>query len=132
MIHKSVFSFGYIMVFILALCAAGSADEIKALRLKAQQGDPEAQLRLGERYYGAAPGVNRDLILALKWIQKAAEQGYARAQYSLGWHYMTGQGVQKDDRQSCHWYRLAAEQGELRAQTNLALCYEDGQRGSDP
>lgn len=126
MIQKAVFSFGYMLVFILALCAAGSADEIEALRLKAQQGDPEAQLRLGQRYYGARPGVNRDLILALKWIQKAAEQGYARAQYCLGWHYMVGQGVQQDDRQSCHWYRLAAEQGESRAQTNLALCYEMG------
>ena len=92
MIQKAVLSFGYILVFIFILYGASSADELEALRLKAQQGDPEAQLSLGEKYYGYS-GLNRDLNIAVKWIRKAAEQGYARAQYKLGWHYEVGQGV---------------------------------------
>jgi hypothetical protein len=80
MIQKTVFSFGYMLVFILTLYAAGSADEIEALRLKAQQGDPEAQLRLGEKYYGYS-SLNRDLNLALNGSERQQSKGMQELKY---------------------------------------------------
>jgi hypothetical protein len=37
--------------------------------------------------------------------QKAAEQGYAKAQSNLGAMYDFGKGVLKDDKQSAYWYQ---------------------------
>ena len=63
---------------------------------------------------------------AVRWYRKAAEQGYARAQFNLGLRYDHGQGVPQDVGQAMSWYRKAAEQNLPAAQHNLALCYELG------
>jgi hypothetical protein len=55
-----------------------------------------------------------------------AEQGYAKAQASLGWMYYTGKGVKKDLKKAVKWFRLAAEQDHAIAQNNLAVMYENG------
>jgi TPR repeat protein len=54
---------------------------------------------------------------------KAAEQGDAVAQYSLGVLYSTGEGVIKNDKKAITWYRKAAEQGHAHAQFNLGIGY---------
>jgi len=62
-------------------------------------------------------------------IQKAAEQGDATAQYSLGSRYDTrygDMGVPKDDVKAAEWYQKAAEQGNPMAQQDLGRMYEDG------
>lgn len=63
---------------------------------------------------------------AVKWYRKAAELGYAWAQYNLGYCYETGKGVVKDETKAVEWYRKAAEQGDARAQGNLGRCYMTG------
>jgi len=55
-----------------------------------------------------------------------AEQGDAKAQFSLGAMYDKGEGVAKNDVEAVKWYRLAAEQGDVRAQNNLGLMYDNG------
>ena len=57
---------------------------------------------------------------------KAAEQGDAAAQYSLGVLYSTGEGVLQDDKKAITWYRKAAEQGHAHAQFNLGIGYATG------
>ena len=58
----------------------------KATKIKAEQGDAEAQYLLGVMYdYGR--GVPEDAAEAVKWTLKAAKQGFAKAQYSLGFMY---------------------------------------------
>lgn len=59
--------------------------------------------------------------------QKAAAQGHAVAQFSLGAMYDNGEGVPKDDAQAVAWYRKAAEQGYANAQYNLGLMYDNGE-----
>lgn len=59
-------------------------------------------------------------------MQRAAEQGLAQAQFSLGAMYAEGLGVVKDDAQAVRWYQRAAEQGLADAQFTLGLRYEDG------
>ena len=45
----------------------------------------------------------------------AADQGYAKAQASLGKRYALGEGVDKDLVQALFWMSLAADQGLERA-----------------
>jgi hypothetical protein len=58
--------------------------------------------------------------------KKAAEQGDARAQNSLGQMYVSGQGVPQDYKEALKWFRLAAEQGHEDAQFGLAVMYITG------
>jgi TPR repeat protein len=46
---------------------------------------------------------------AARWYRKAAEQGLADAQHSLGRAFETACGVAHDDMQAVHWFRKAAE-----------------------
>ena len=48
----------------------------------------------------------------LEVTKKAAEQGYARAQYWLGYMYAYGEGVPEDDAEAYAWYSIAAAQGD--------------------
>ncbi|MDP0344398.1 tetratricopeptide repeat protein, partial [Glaesserella parasuis] len=59
--------------------------------------------------------------------QKAAEQGYAKAQGMLGVMYYKGQGVRQDYHQAVKWFQKAAEQGYAKAQGMLGVMYYKGQ-----
>ena len=54
-------------------------------------------------------GVAKDQVEALKWCRKAADQGHAKAQYTLGWMYETGDGVEKDYVEAYAWWNIAAK-----------------------
>jgi TPR repeat protein len=68
----------------------------------------------------------KDFTQATAWYRKAADQGYTRAQFNLGWAYFNGQGVTQDNAQAAIWFRKAAEQGDAGAQHNLGLLYGNG------
>jgi len=55
-----------------------------------------------------------------------AEQGDARAQYSLGIMYDNGEGVPENDKTAVKWYTKAAEQGLANAQDDLGIMYNYG------
>ena len=101
-------------------------EEVNALRLSAENGDPKAQNKLGD-LYSSGRVVPRDDSQALEWYRKAAEQGNADAQRNLGFSYAAGAGVPKDGRQAAVWYRKAAEQGDAIAQVFLGVLYNCGQ-----
>ena len=63
--------------------AALSSADIAEVRAKAEAGDAEAQVKLGDMYYFGR-GVPKDYTQAVSWYRKAAQQGYAKAQYNLG------------------------------------------------
>lgn len=98
---------------------------IKFLTSKAEQGDADAQLRLGIRYYNG-DGTTKNPEEAVVWFRKAAEQGNMVAQYYLGIHYYNGDGTAKNTEEAVAWFRKAAEQGHGEAQYRLAKCYCDG------
>ena len=75
-------------------------------------------------YHGA--GVPQDYAEAVKWYRKAGEQGYAGAQYNLGFMYAKGKGVPQDYAEAGKWYRKAAAQGLAEAQNNLGIMYAKG------
>ena len=100
-------------------------DSETALVDAAEQGDAEAQYKLGFMYEGS-DSVPEDCTEAAKWYRKAAEQGHVEAQYSLGFAYYSGEGVPKDYAESAKWFRKAAEQGHAEAQYNLGVMYDSG------
>ena len=55
---------------------------------------------------------------AVTWYRKAAEQGYASAQFTLGLMYGLGKIVPKDYVSAHMWLNLAAAQGDDTAQKN--------------
>ena len=85
------------------------------LREKAAQGDKNAQNALG----GFAQMAG-DFLEAAMWFGKAAEQGDASAEGSLGSLYRTGRGVAQDFAEAYKWSRAAADQGDPLGQFNVA------------
>ena len=67
--------------------------EIKSLEAAAEQGDMEAQFKLGNMYYNAK-GIEVNYEKALYWWEKAAEQGDVRAQFNVGSMYYDGEGTE--------------------------------------
>ena len=78
----------------------------------------EALYQKAEKYYYGI-GVRRDYAAAAKFYRKAAEQGHAKAQNSLGYMYSFGQGVPQDNNEAQKWYRLAAAGGIAIAKERL-------------
>jgi TPR repeat protein len=60
-------------------------------------------------------------------IERAAEQGNAEAQSTLGDMYSLGDGVPQNYTEAVKWYRKAAEQGHVPSQSNLGEMYFHGQ-----
>jgi hypothetical protein len=67
------------------------------------------------------------LVEAASVSRLSAEQGDAKAQYSLGHMYYHGQGVPQDYAEAARWYRKAADQGFAKAQYDLGIMYYKGQ-----
>ena len=106
------------------------ADPIADLRTLAESGDSDAQVKMGKAYHkdeDNVEGVKKDCSEAIRWWKKAADQGNAKAQYSLGNSYYDGEGVAVDQTEAVKWFRKAAEQGHAQAQFNLGYAYERGE-----
>lgn len=76
--------------------------KINELFSAAEQGDSDAQYKLGKCFYDGI-GMNEDRVEAVKWYYKAAEQGDPDAMYWLSHCYEEGIGVEKDDDNAKKW-----------------------------
>lgn len=72
------------LLYVSGFAYAAPDKEAQAIITKAQQGDMEAQLTLGDLYAFAENGVEQDYAQALSWYEKAAVQGSAVAKYNIG------------------------------------------------
>ena len=107
-----------------ANAAYDRGDYAAALRLwgpLANQGDADAQLKLG-RMYAFGQGVPKNIAEALKWYRLAAEHGLADAQILLGLLYDFGHGVPQNDAEALKWYRLTAAKGTPLRRIISASC----------
>lgn len=75
--------------------------------VEAETGDPQAQTYVGEIYMKSPPGKPR-YDLAAKWFERAAANGYKRAQINLGYLYEHGLGVPKNMDRAVSWYSRAS------------------------
>ena len=62
-------------------------------------------------------GVLKDDKQAVKWYQKAADQGFAKAQYNLGVLYANGIGELKDLSKAKYWINKAYENPDASTST---------------
>ena len=72
-----------------ALCDPNHLNEQACLE-QANQGNAQAQRTLAYIYYRGAGGVAQNRQKGVQWMQRAAENGDAAAQYNLGLMYLAG------------------------------------------
>ena len=102
-----------------------SSLSIAEIRLRAEQGDANAQAALGDRYY-SGQGIERNDDEAMTWYRKAADQGHPGGQAGLGNGYRYGRGIRRDFKQAMEWYSKSALQGHPEGQTELGDHYLHG------
>jgi TPR repeat protein len=64
---------------------------------------------------GRGSDLGADPAAATQWLRRAAESGYAVAQFHLGVALLLGRGVEADGAEAEHWLRRAAAQGDADA-----------------
>ena len=89
---------------------------LKILLPLAEQGNAEAQYRVGATYYL----LKQNNVDALKWFQQGADKGPAGAMYYLGNIYNNGNGVRQNYIEAHKWYILAASQAGPRQKGEMA------------
>src|SRR5271154_5186465 len=86
---------------------ANFATSLQVWLPQAKEGDPQAQVYVGEIYekgLGTAP----DYAQAAFWYQKAADQGFAIGLSDIAYLYEQGLGVPKDPVKALNLYRKSA------------------------
>lgn len=78
--------------------------------------------------YENGDGVEKNLEEAIKWYTKAADQGYAKAQYYLGKAYDEGKGVAKNDSEAMNWYLKAIKNNSPEAAYYYGEMLLDGNK----
>jgi len=88
---------------------------------------PKVWNEIGFRYDIGKMGFETDKQKAFEYYMKAAETGYAIAQYNIGCMHNFGSvpNQEKNIPEAIKWYTLAAQQGEPDSQYLLAGVYSD-------
>jgi len=84
----------------------------------AEQGDAEAQWRLGTLYRNG-DGIRQSDSDAVEWFRRAAEQRFVPAISALGSQYWAGRGVPQDYAKAYVWYDVALAEGDANAESQL-------------
>jgi TPR repeat protein len=101
------------------------ADGMETLISSANQGEPEAQYCLAIAFHDGKR-VERDIVQAVAWYEKAGQKGHVEAQYWLCLMHRDGIGVQKNRLESLYWCERAAKTEHPRALYELGQWYYVG------
>ncbi len=99
---------------------AMSAEETRADDLEAGD-DPLAQYRLGVNRLSEGQNAR-----AIRLMQRAADAGFAPAQFRLGQLYEAGRGAPQNYADARRWTERAAQAGHREAMHNLGVYYANG------
>jgi uncharacterized protein len=95
--------------------------EIKKIQELAQQGDVEAQEKLGMHYV-----MEKEFRKAAFWFRKSVNKGGLRAQHGLATLYFFGLGVKQNYKKAVELFKGSAA-GEIpKSQWRLGNCYRGG------
>ncbi|MDE6241404.1 MAG: sel1 repeat family protein [Anaeroplasmataceae bacterium] len=100
--------------------------QLKQLAEIANSGNVEIQNHLASVYLHGMFGVPQNYVTAKYWLEKAAKNGVAEAQYHLGVLYDNGWGCSQDYNMARYWYEKSAAQNDSAAQYNLGYMYYHG------
>lgn len=92
----------------------------------AEEGDAEAQYKVGIAYCLGHDGVAVDYGEAAAWFRKAVDLGFLPAKRELGIMHLTGDGVEVDAAKAYAYLSEAAKAMDPNAMYHLALMYEQG------
>jgi TPR repeat protein len=99
----------------------------KAGLLKAaEEGDPDAMVRVGDAYYHGSKDFPLERGYASLWFERAAEAGNSEGMFRFAEILRWGEGRLQNVREAETWYRRAAELGHKKARTWLIHAYETG------
>ena len=90
-------------------------------RHSAEQGNLDAQRRLGSLYLSGRDWAPQDIKQGIDWYRKAAGQGDASAARTLGNVYLDGKYVPKDLDEAKKWFSFAAERGDHASKNYLKV-----------
>ncbi len=109
---------------ITAYQAMDYASALEEFFLLAEQGNAEAQYRVGMMYYNGEGVPKKQPSLGITF--EKAENGDVSEQFMAGF-LIEGKGLARHDiREAIHWYSKAAKHGDARAQFALANMYYNG------
>ena len=109
--------------------AHGRSCDEKTIREMARHGQVYEQNQLGiASILAIAPDYST--AEALKWLERAAQRGYAPAQVNLAVMYSNGWGTPANNAKALYWLQLAVDQKYPRAYFDLGVFYLQG-RGCD-
>lgn len=91
----------------------------------AEQGNPEAQYKVGEMYEMGS-GVTKDEQVALSWFEKAAAQGHKKSSYKLLYLEIKSNGLNDFTKSQLGVLRQESASGNANAQYFLGKMYATG------
>ena len=91
----------------------------EALIMQAESGNAQAQFEVAELYSSGKLGNNtqEDKDIALKWLEKSAEQGYIKSQEALCDYFLSKCKYEK----AFKWAKSAMKQGSIKAKSAMAV-----------
>lgn len=111
-----------------ATVGAIPAEVPAALRQAALSGDAAAIYDIASRA-AEGRGLDQDMALAVRLLERAAQAGLPPAQERLAMMYDKGIGVPRDPKLAATWYERGALGGNIRAMHNLATLLASGASG---
>ena len=99
------------------------SDEVEYIRMQADIGVATAQVDMGQVYYWGHNGVDRDFAEAARWFERAAGQGDAHAQFTLGVMNRHGQGIPGNITAMREYFERAADQNHTSALNGLGVYH---------
>lgn len=102
--------------------------EEAALEKKAESGDMEAQMLLGNKYTdGGFFGADKERVRkGVGWYRRAAEQGYIPAQWQMADYALNGRIKEPDEAEALFWLSKVANKGNAEAQYTVANMHYSG------
>ncbi|KAL5594736.1 hypothetical protein BROUX41_001650 [Berkeleyomyces rouxiae] len=98
----------------------------------AEKGNAAAMMGLCAWYMvGAEPVLEKDEEEAYEWAKRAADLGYTKAEYAIGYFTEMGIGCHRDILEANVWYVKAAEKGDERAKVRITTI-DAAIRGGKP
>ena len=95
--------------------------------MSASKGYEKSQLKLSEFYLNGVDGfLDKNVLLAMKYLVSPAENGNSFAALHLGKAYLNGIDVEQDIPQAQKWLTIAAKKGEIEAMMILGVGYFKG------
>jgi TPR repeat protein len=102
-----------------------SNKELSGLRLKAEKGDVNSQIELGNKFRDGVAPLEKDYLGAMKWYQMAADKGSATAQYLLAQIYFR-EKLAEDNFKAFELFLKSAQPGNSDALNMVGMCYSGG------